>query len=597
MPLDDHATSRRRFVAYFSSLGLSSSLLPGVLWEKLHAQEGGRADATPKRITDEMLVAALAVAELELTAAERAQMLSGVNSSADRYVERSQVTIDQSIPPPMYFSPLVPGTKLDRVARPFRMSHPPTLRRPATLEQVAFWPVQHLAQLVSTKQVTSVELTEMYLARLKKYAPQLNCVVTFTDALAMAQAAQADKEIAAGKYRGPLHGIPWGCKDIIAVPGYPTTWGSNAFRNQMFEHEATVVRLLREAGAVLIAKLATGEMASGEYWFGGRINNPYDLEEGASGSSGGPASATSSGLVGFSIGTDTGGSVLFPATRCGAVGLRPTFGRVSRHGAMTLSWTRDRVGPICRSVEDCAIVFNVIAKPDEEDLTVMDLPFNWDAALDVRTLRVGYLEPTGADEGRTDEWTRNDHQTLDALRSLGVTLEPFTLPKMPLAQAGSAGSAESGAFFEELMRHGRDEDLTNKGRRNGLRQSRLVPAVEYLQAQRIRAMLMRQFAGVVSRFDVYLAPSNNPPLNPPGRSDGGGGVVPRSAPNLTRDHHDVSNTCALPAVSVPNGFTSNGTPTSITFHGRLYNEAGVLALARAYQATTKWHERHPPFAS
>jgi Asp-tRNA(Asn)/Glu-tRNA(Gln) amidotransferase A subunit family amidase len=355
---------------------------------------------------------------------------------------------------------------------------------------------------------------------------------------------------------------------------------------------------LREAGAVLVAKLATGEMASGEYWFGGRINNPWDLGEGASGSSGGPASATAAGLVAFAIGTDTGGSILFPATRCGVTGLRPTFGRVSRHGAMALSWTRDRIGPICRTAEDCALVFSVIAKPDDYDRSVMDLPFNWDAGLDVRTLRVGYLEPTGAEEGRSEEWRAHDQATLEQLRALGVTLEPFAMPPLPMSLAGAAGAAESAASFEDLLFEAKDLELTNPSRRGGLRTGRLVPAVEYLQASRIRAMAMRAFAAAASKFDVYVASSNNPPLNPPGvRGGAGGGVVPDNGPNRTRSEHEVSNTCGIPAVVVPNGFTSAGKPTSVTFHGRLYNEAGVLALAKAYQDATTFHLKHPPISA
>ena len=593
MPLGDQAATRRRFVVYFASVGLSTSVLPGLLWEQLLAQETGRPAKEPRRLTTAMLNEALAVAGLEFTEDERQQMLNGANQSLDRYAELRRVPIDLTIAPPMYFSPIVPGTRLDRVAKPFRISRPPPVRRPANLEELAFWPVRRLAQLIKTRRITSVELTEMYLTRLKKYNPALNCVVTFTDELAMKQARQADRDIATGTYRGPLHGIPWGCKDIIAVPGYPTTWGSNAFKDQMFDGEATVVRLLREAGAVLIAKLTTGELAFGDYWFGGRTHNPWDLTEGASGSSTGPASATAAGLVGFAIGTETSGSILFPATRCGATGLRPTFGRVSRHGAMTLSWTRDRLGPLCRTVEDCAIVLKAIARPDEQDLSVIDLPFNWDAGLDVRKLRVGYLEPTGAEEGRSDEWTRNDHQTLDQLRSLGVALEPFTMPTLPTRLADTGSSAEAGAFFDEALRSGRDQRLGNTNRSNGWRQSRLVPAVEFLQGLRVRALVMRKFAEAVSHFDVFLASSNNPPLAAPGDA-GGGGVDRATRPaNKTREGFEAANLCGYPALSVPNGFTQKGKPTSITFLGRLYAEAEVLALARAYQDASGWHERHP----
>ena len=533
------AITRRRFVTYFSSVGLSSTLLPGVLWARLQEERA-------ERITAALLKDALAVAGLDFTDEEREQILNGVNQNLTRYADLRQLHIDPNIAPPLYYSPIVPGTRLDRAQKPFRTSATPSLRRPANLEDVAFWPLAHLAHLLKTRQVTSVELSRMYLDRLKRYNPILNFVVTFTDDLGMQQAQQADREIAAGKYRGPLHGIPWGCKDIIAVPGYPTQWGSGAFKGQVIDTEATVVRLLREAGAVLVAKLTTGELASGDQWFGGRTNSPWDPTEGSSGSSAGPASATAAGCVAFGIGTETSGSILSPSTICGVTGLRPTFGRVSRYGAMTLSWTQDRLGPLCRTVEDCALVFRTIAKADEQDLSVIDLPFNWDAELDIRKLRIGYLAPAFREANRHDDWKRNDGQVLDQVKALGVTLEPFELPAMPLNVTGGILGAESGASFDEFVRSGRDKNLTNKGRSNGMRQSRLVPAVEYLQAQRVRAMIMRQFAATVSRFDVYIAPYINMRSGGAGRSGRAGGAAggdstPPLPPSAIRDHFQVAN--------------------------------------------------------
>ncbi len=429
------------------------------------------------------------------------------NLNPNRYDDLRKVSIDDTVAPPLYYSPLVPGTKLDRMARPMRMGKPPAVKRPANLEDAAFWPLTHLAELVRTRQVTSTELTKMYSARLHRYNPSLNFVVSFTDDLGLKQAAQADQEIAAGKYRGPLHGIPWGCKDIIAVTGYKTTWGSGAYVDQQFDTEATVVKLLREAGAVLIAKLATGELAAGDRWFGGRTNNPWDPKDGSSGSSAGPGSATAAGCVAFAIGTETSGSILSPSTVNGVTGLRPTFGRVSRFGAMTLSWSLDRLGPMCRTAEDCAVVFHAIARPDENDLSVMDLPFNWDATIDIRKLRVGYLV-AGFDETTRDaEWRANDARTFEDLKALGITLEPFTLPEMPSNVLSGILGTESGAAFDYALRSGRLEKMTNRSRSNGFRSSRLTPAIEYLQAQRVRAIVMRQFADAVAKFDVYLAPA------------------------------------------------------------------------------------------
>jgi Asp-tRNA(Asn)/Glu-tRNA(Gln) amidotransferase A subunit family amidase len=521
-----------------------------------------------------------------------------VNANLSRYEALRELEIDPAIAPPMYFSPLVPGTALDRTAKPFRPGAAPRVSRPARLEDVAFWPLTRLAELVRTRQVTATDLTTMYLARLTQYNPTLNCVVSLTEDLALQQAAAADSEIAAGRYHGPLHGIPWGCKDIIAVPGYRTTWGSAAFKDQVIDTEATVVRLLREAGAVLVAKLATGELAGGHHWFGGRTNNPWNPNEGSSGSSAGPAAATAAGLVAFSIGSETNGSIIYPATVCGVAGLRPTFGRVSRHGVMTLSWTQDRLGPICRSADDCATVLHAIARPDENDLSVTDVPFNWDAALDVRQLRVGYLEAGFGERDRDPEWVRHDWRVLDDLRAIGVRLEPFALPRMPLEILSGPFGAESGAFFDAFLRSGRSKDLTSARRANGFRTSRLIPAVEYLQAQRVRAMVMRQFAEAVSRFDVYIAPfmvARGSTGDPLAGSASPAGAAPQTPPppSAVRDHFMAANVCGYPALSVPTGFTREGLPTSIMFLGRLYNEAALLALARAYQERTGWHERTP----
>lgn len=590
--------SRRRFLAACSATGITSALLPGALWARMQDQQA-------PRITAAMLADALKISGLEFTEDERAQMLDNLNQNLTRYEALRALDIDADIAPPMYFSPLVPGTPVDRTPQPFRPAPVPAVTRPARLEEVAFWPIPHLAELVRTRQVSATELTTMYLERLKRYNPLLNCVVSLTEDLAVQQAAQADREIAAGGYRGPLHGLPWGCKDIIAVAGYPTTWGSGAFKDQVIDSEATVVRLLREAGAVLVAKLATGELAGGHHWFGGRTNNPWNPEEGSSGSSAGPAAATAAGLVAFSIGTETNGSIIYPATVCGIAGLRPTFGRVSRHGAMTLSWTQDRLGPMCRTAEDCAIVLHAIAHPDERDPSVTALPFNWNATLDVRGLRVGYFAAGFSETDRDPEWTRHDRQVLDDLRALGVTLEPFTLPDMPLNVLTGILGAESGAAFDEFLRSGRTKELTSARRANGFRTSRLIPAVEYLQVQRVRAMVMRQFAATVSRFDVYIAPfmvargSTGDPLA--AAASTASSAAPASetppAPSPIRDHFQAANVCGYPALSVPTGFTAEGLPTSIMFLGRLYNEAGILALARAYQERTRWHLRTPPLVS
>jgi Asp-tRNA(Asn)/Glu-tRNA(Gln) amidotransferase A subunit family amidase len=344
----------------------------------------------------------------------------------------------------------------------------------------------------------------------------------------------------------------------------------------MIDEDATVVQRLEEAGAVLVAKLTLGALAWGDVWFGGRTNNPWNLEQGSSGSSAGPAAATAAGLVGFSIGSETWGSIVSPATRCGATGLRPTFGRVSRHGAMALSWTMDKLGPICRSVEDCALVLEAIYGPDGKDATVVEAPFHWNAELDIRTLRVGYVKSLFEEELAEDddaEMRANDLATLDALRDLGIALIPIELPNLPVDALSLILSAEAAAAFDELTRSGQDDLLVRQiedAWPNVLRQARFIPAVEYIQANRIRTLVMSRMAEILREIDVYVAPSF-----------GGNNLL-------------LTNLTGHPSVVLPNGFREDGTPTSISFMGRLFGEDKLLALAKVYQDATSFHLKHPP---
>ena len=578
---------RRRFLACFSNMGLGATLLPRVLWAQVQ-------DAPA--ITAEMLKSALALSGLSFTEEEQKAMLQAANQNLGRYESIRNLKIPNDVSPPFHFSAIVPGMKVNRIREPFHFSKP-VVKRPANLEAVAFWPVTELGQLIQTRQVTSVELTQMYLARLHKYNEKLNCVVTFLDNHAMKQAKQADAEIAAGKYKGPLHGIPWGAKDIIAVPGYTTTWGSAAYRNQVLDEEASVVEMLREAGAVLLAKLASGELAQGDRWFGGQTKNPWNTAEGSSGSSAGPGSATAAGLVGFALGTETSGSILSPSARCGVTGLRPTFGRISRYGVMALSWTQDRLGPMCRYAEDCAVVMSVIARPDNRDMSVSDIPFNWNAGLNVRKLRVGILKDAFLD-ARDPVLKKNDDTTIATLQGMGVELIPVTVPDWTLDTSNF--SVESGAFFDELVRSGQYKQMTNPGRANGFRSSRLIPAVDYLQSQRARMMMMMKLAEATAGVDVYLAPTN-----------GGGGAAPTAgtpgdAPAETaanaqtprrqsaaQRHSNMANAACYPALNVPNGFTARGTPSSMTFFARPFCEGELLALGKAYQDVAGFHRKQP----
>jgi Asp-tRNA(Asn)/Glu-tRNA(Gln) amidotransferase A subunit family amidase len=569
------AETRRRFLAYCSGAGLSSTLLPGVLWTQLEAQQA-------PRITVEMLKAAERIAGLEFTDAQRELLLSDVNLHLDHYEHLRKIPLANDVVSCIRFSPVLPGMKFDMARRPMRMSKAAAMQRPANLEDVAFWPVTQLAQLIKARQVRSVELTEMYLGRLKRYNSKLEFAVTITDDLAMQQAKQADSEIAAGRYRGPLHGIPWGAKDLIAKKGYKTTWGAVAFQNQSFDHDATIVQRLEEAGAVLVAKLTTGELAGGDTWFGGKTKNPWKPDEGASGSSAGPASATAAGCVGFSIGTETGGSIVAPSTRCGVYGMRPSFGRVSRYGVMTLAWSLDKAGPICRSVEDCALVLNALQGPDGKDLTATDVPFNWDASVDIKKLRVGYLKAAFDEPRPAKEEAANDAAALDKLREMGVNLRVIEFPNYPIEDMMRVMEVEFSAAFDEFTRTHKDDTMVRQDKdsdANLYRINRFVPAVEYIQTTRVRTLLMEAMARTMTDVDVYLAPitSHHPPK-------------PDSVLDLNTT---LTNLTGQPTVVARNGFTADGIPTSITFTGRVYGEAEMLALAHAYQSATNWHLKHP----
>jgi Asp-tRNA(Asn)/Glu-tRNA(Gln) amidotransferase A subunit family amidase len=561
---------RRSFLAYFSALGLSSTLFPGVLWGKLQ-------DKNSPSITKGMLREAACVAGLNFTDQQLDAMLDGVNKNLPRLADLRKVHLDNSVAPPLYFNPMVAGTKIDRTRRPFRRSTPPRVTRPQNLEDVAFWPVTHLSELVRTKQVTSVELTEMYLARLKKYNPKLLCAVTITEDLALRQARDADSEIVANRYRGPLHGIPWGIKDLASVKGYPTTWGAAPFKNRTIDTDATAVSRLNDAGAVLIAKLATGELALDDIWFAGQTKNPWDLSMGSQGSSAGPGSATSAGLVGFSIGTETGGSIVAPSAICGVTGFRPTFGRVSRHGLMTLSWSLDKTGPMCRSVEDCALVLAAIQGPDNHDLAVQDVPFNWDANLDVHKLRVGYLKSAFSDTHQTPQVDANDAAALDKFRRLGFKLIEVELPEHANVDFLAIMWSEANAALRDPIET-QPTDLVRQDRVISQNAQRLLPAADYLNANRIRTLLMQEMARAMSKVDVYLVPFDYADYTP----------NPVATLNSA-----VTNLTGHPCVTIPHGFDEKGHPTSLSFIGSLFADAEMLALAMAYQNATDWHLRHP----
>ncbi len=598
--------TRRRFMTHFAAVGLGSTLVPGVLWARMQ-------DANAQRVTLAMVTDALKLAGIDATESETEAMVNGANQNLERFEAIRQLDIPNDVSPPFHFSAIVPGVEVDKTAQPFRMSRAPNVRRPVDLEEVAFWPVRHLAELIRSRRVSSVELTRMYIDRLHRYNGTLNNVVTFLDEVGLAQAKQADAEIAAGRYRGPLHGIPWGAKDIIAVRNYPTTWGTEPLKTQVLDYDASVVEMLGEAGAVLIAKLTTGELASGDNWFGGQTKSPWDPEVGSSGSSAGPSSATAAGCVGFAIGTETSGSILSPSARCGLAGLRPTFGRISRYGVMALSWTQDRLGPICRYAEDCAIVMQAIAKPDGRDMSVSDVPFNWDAGLDVRRLRVGIIEDS-FDSLANEDARANAARALETLRSVGVsTFVPMTIPEFD-TNVSSLG-VESAAYFDHMRRAGMMAGSRGVGRANAW----LTPAVEYLQSQRVRMMMMMKLEEATRGLDAYIVASNNtggtpgtgrggrggrggdPGAGGRGRGEAGarGGGRGRGGPGggnqrPAQRHSTMANLACYPALNVPNGFAANGQPTNFTLFARPFGEAAVLALGKAYQDAARFHLIRPP---
>ncbi len=551
--------SRRAFVSYFASIGLGSTLLPGVLWARVAAGE---------EITPETIAKAAEVAGLEFDEQERAMMVQGLIEQEKRLEAIRAVPVGNEIAPAIQFDPVPAGMMLDVRERPTVRAPVSLPRVPARLEELAFLPVTQLSELVRRRKVTATQLTRMYLDRLQRYDPTLKCVITLTADRALAQAKAADEEIARGKYRGPLHGIPWGAKDLLAVKGYPTTWGTAPYRSQMLDEDATVVRRLDNAGAVLVAKLTLGELAMGDVWFGGQTRNPWKTDQGSSGSSAGPAAATAAGLVGFSIGSETLGSISSPSTRCGVTGLRPTFGRVPRTGAMALSWSMDKLGPICRSVEDCALVLDAIHGSDGRDPTARDVAFNWDARVKPSDLRVGYLVKEFERDHRTK---RFDDAALDVLRGLGAKLTPIELPEFPYQALTVILSAEAAAAFDELTRSGRVREMAQQERGswpNTFRVAHFIPAVDYVNANRVRTLAIDAMARVMAKVDVIVAPTSGVQLV-------------------------VTNLTGHPAVVVPNGFQDDGTPVSLTFLGGLYREAPMLALARAYQEATGFHLKHP----
>ena len=643
--------NRRAFLNACTSAGIASPLLPGILYTlAAQAQEAAPSSAAPgasgaassnaggaanvpalPRITPEMIDRAAELAGVgPFTDAQKKMMLDGLNDQRDAYAQIRALKIANDVPPAFVFHP-APAAKPAESSVVFQGTTPQLVyddaesgapRAPANLNDLAFASILELANLIFHRKISCVALTQMYINRLKRYDPEFHFVITLLEDRAMAQAKAADDDLEAGLYRGPLHGIPWGAKDLLAVKGYPTTWGAGGFEQQTFKEDATVVERLDAAGAVLVAKFSLGALAMGDKWFGGRTRNPWNPALGSSGSSAGSASAVAAGCVGFALGSETLGSISSPSTRCGCSGLRPSFGMVPRTGAMALSWTMDKLGPICRSVEDCALVLDVIHGPDGKDLSAgASIDFHWNPDFDWRALRVGYfkgefdplpplqLKDAAPGESPEDQKKREDanaaaqddyarrtydkkyeQAALDALTKMGVSLIPVELPKLPWDAMVPLLTAEAAAAFDDLTMSGRDKLLTEQGPEdwpNDFRVARFYPAVEYIQANRARTLGVRLFAKLFEKVDIIVTPSTDQQL---------------IATNLTGN----------PAMIMPNGLRGAdapapppvddgnhdniggpGTPVSITFLGALYQDAKLAAFSHAYQQTTGFQKLHP----
>jgi Asp-tRNA(Asn)/Glu-tRNA(Gln) amidotransferase A subunit family amidase len=606
--VDDRArprsVARRRFLA----------AIPAAMAGGLAAPALARQQQAPPRIGKPTLDCAEKVFGVDFTDAEDEAAARGVSRNLDSYEQLRAIDIPLDTEPAVTFRPYLPGRKPRPGATPgarIKVTLQAAVARPASLDDLAFLPITALAPLIQRRQVSATDLTKMYLARLKKYGPKLNCVVNLTEDLALAQAAAADAEIRAGRYKGPLHGIPWGAKDLFATKGIPTTWGAGPFQNQVFDYDATIVERLREAGAILVAKLSMGALAQGDNWFRGQTKNPWNPDDpsprrsGSSGSSAGPGSATAAGLVAFGIGTETRGSIISPSSANGVTGLRPTYGRVSRHGAMALSWTMDKIGPMCRSVEDCALVFNAIYGPDGRDETVVDAPFAWNADVPLSSLRIGYVKhefdqsaqgPGGRGAaatapaagaaagggGRAGELTAEEQQrqrearltifnnVLDVYRKAGATLIPIDIPANITSISDNIGfvlSTEGAAAFDDLTRSKDINDPSLGNWPNTFRTHRFVPAVEYIRAQRARTLLIREMDKFMSQYDAFLSTTGSSTLG-------------------------VTNLTGHPAVALKAGFVNNA-PVELMVTGRLYDEATVLRVALAFERNTSWHTMNP----
>jgi Asp-tRNA(Asn)/Glu-tRNA(Gln) amidotransferase A subunit family amidase len=525
-------------------------------------------------LTTKDIQSAAKLLDLSFTQKEVDTMYEGVKENLAVYRLMHKQSLNNNVPMSLWQSPVLPGMRFNEKQETIKWNLPKQ-KLPSSRDELAYYNILQLASLIKNKKISSVELTKFFIDRIRKYGDSLQCVISVTEEIAMQQAEQADREIAGGNYRGLLHGVPYGLKDLFSVKGTKTTWGAAPYKEQTIEEDAFVYTQLKNAGAVLVAKFTLGALAMGDYWYGGRTKNPWNTRMGSSGSSAGSASATVAGLVPFAIGTETWGSIVSPASICGATGLRPTFGSISRSGAMTLSWSLDKIGPICRSAEDAAVVFTYIHGTDGNDMSAVNKPFNYKPDADIKKLKIGYAKNYF---DRITDTSRNEWKVLDTYRKMGVELIPVVFPDSGVYKFNIMDiviSAECAAAFDEFTRNNIDDEMTRQEKNdwpNSFRVSRLMSAAEYINANRHRYQLMQKVNEMMNDIDVLICPNR------------GGG-----------NQSAITNLTGHPVVCVPTGFDKrSGLPTSITLMGKLYGEATILNAARAYQVVTGWDEMHPP---
>lgn len=520
------------------------------------------------------LLSAAKAFDLQFSPKEIDTLLSDVKDNLKNYKAMHQLSLPNSVPLSLWQTAILPNMTFSKTQNNIPWKTKIT-ELPKNINDLAYYNIDQLAYLIRTKKISSLKLTKFYIDRIKKWGDTLQCVISLQEDIAYKQAKQADEEIAAGKYRGLLHGIPYGLKDLFAIKGTKTTWGAAPYKNQVIDEDAFVYTQLKNAGAVLVAKFTLGALAMGDYWYGGRTKNPWNLNYGSSGSSAGSASATVAGLVPFAIGTETWGSIVSPSTTCGATGLRPTFGSISRTGAMALSYSLDKVGPICRSAADAAIVFSYLHGTDGKDLSAVNMPFNYTPEKPIKQLKIAYAKNYF---DRIKDTTRNEWKALEVFKKMGVELIPVNFPDSGVYQFNIMDviiGVECAAQFDELTRFNIDDELTRQTKNdwpNQFRTARFVPAVEYINAQRHRYLLMQKVNEVMQQYDAIICPS---------RGDG--------------NQSAITNLTGNPVVCVPSGFDKRfNLPTGISFVGKLFDEATLLNIADAYQKASPWEDMHPP---